>query len=302
MDAGIPAGKETNSAESAAPPRRSRWLPAVSIAASGVLDVALLRYAVDLLAPLCATLLLTHSVRDALCDWLAGDTHDSEPDPVWAVGVIGVNLFATVLGVLWIFGTSSWVTGTSLGASVPAPMVRMANLAEEHGWGRRAVLPGGPVDRSQPPLTRPAGMTVEATRRPSPGERTGSLVGSSARAANTQAAGTTGQATTTPDAVGQEAGSIRTTIALASSTSVLRVGLDVLLTATVTASRGRVSGGVVFRRGEAVMGSARLDRDGRAALRVWTLPRGTHTITAEFTGNDKFTHSRSEALRLIVTP
>ena len=219
MDAGIPEGKETNSAESAAPPRRSRWLPAVSIAASGVLDVALLRYAVDLLAPLCATVLFTHSVRDALGDWLAGDAHDSEPDSVWVLGVLGLNLFATVLGLLSIFSTSSWMTGTRLAGSIPAPMVRMANLAEEHGWGRRAVLRGGPVDRSQPPLTPPAGMAVEATRRPSHGELTGGLVGSSARAADAQAAGTAGQATTTPDAGGQETGSIRTTIALASSTS-----------------------------------------------------------------------------------
>jgi hypothetical protein len=302
MDAGMPAGNGTNPAESAARATHGGLLPTVSIAVSAAFDVALFRYAIDLLAPLCAAVLITHTVRDAIGDWLAGESHDGESDPAWIIGVLGVNLFAAVLGLLWIFSTSSWVAGTRLAASIPDPVVRMANFGEEHGWGRRAVLPGGPVEHLHLPMNGSAGASVGAARRQPPDERAASLLESPARPAGGRITGTSGQAPTTPRAAVQKTGSIRTSIALASSGSVLRVGSEVLLTATVTALRGRVSGRVVFRRADGVMGSARVDGDGRAALRVRTLPRGTHTITAEFIGHADFAHSRSGALTLTVTP
>ena len=105
-----------------------------------------------------------------------------------------------------------------------------------------------------------------------------------------------------PETGEQDAGSIATSVTLASSASVLRVGSPFKLTATVTASGQRPRGLVVFRRGGLVMGSARLDDDGRAVLNVPRLPQGTHTVSAEFAPTSDFTGSRSRSLMLFVTP
>jgi hypothetical protein len=302
MDAGT-SDKSAQPAASARLTAGTRWFPVGIVAVSSVVVLALLRYAIDLLAPFCAMLPLARSIRDAFGDWRAGDAHEGEPDPAWAIGVIGVHLFGTAIGLLWIFSTSSWAMSTWLAEWIPVPVIATARFAEEHGWGRRAVLPGGPVSPSPAPTSAPRSVTVGATPRAADNGRPTSLAVPSASTRDT-VAGTAGQAPAEPRTPQQAAGPISTSITLTSSASVLPVGSELQLTATVVASRERPSGSVVFRRSGVVMGSAALDANGQAVLKVRAraLSRGTHTITAVFTGGAGFRESRSGPLLLFVAP
>ena len=304
MDAGT-SSKRTRSAAITRLITRIRWLPVSLVGMSALAVLALLRYAIDLLVPSCAMLLLPRSIRDAVGDWLAGDGPEGEPAPVWAIGVIGVHLFGTVLGLLWIFSTSSWAANIRMAEWIPAPVIGAARFAEAHGWGRRAVLRGGPVSLSEAPPGAPRSATVGESRREADAGRSTSLARASPRTPET-VAGTSGQPSKEPHKPEQGSRPISTSVTLSSSASVLHAGSELQLTASVTASRERPDGSVVFRRvfrrGDAVMGSAPLDAHGRAVLTVRALPRGTHTITAVFTGGARFAESRSGSLRLFVTP
>jgi hypothetical protein len=304
MDAGIQADTRTASTRKAKRATRiAAWLPLVAIALWAVVDVALVRYAIDLLPLFCSMVLLAHSVRDAIGDWLAGDTHEGEPDPVWALGVVGLNLFATVFGLLWIFSTSSWTEKTPLAAWIPRPLASMASFAEGHGWGRRAVLPGGP---SRPVEARSdnggSSTPARVAARRSPDGRTASFAEPSGGDAREEVAGTTGRAVANPAPAEREAAPIPTSVSLASSASVLRVRSPVQLTATVTAAGQRPTGSVVFRRDGQIIGSAGVDDQGRAVLNVASLPQGIHTIRAEFAPGADMSRSRSRSLVLFVRP
>jgi hypothetical protein len=285
--------------------RSMRWLLMARIGITALWDLALFRWAIDLVAPFFVMIfLLSHSVRDALGDWFSGDRPDDVPDPIWVLGVTGVSLFATVVALIWIFSTSNWVPE----GVIPSVLVRAASFAEDHGWGRRAVLPGGPRERSTavaaPPVTNQA-----ATPQVGEGHNPG-LVPSPSERPSSSAAGTTGRASTTtarqepaPTGTSVRPALIKTSVMLASSASVAPVGSEVQLTATVTGTAlDQPSGGsVIFRSGEAVIGSARLDEKGRAVVKLQTLAPGTVIVTAAFPGGRGFSASRSRAVTLTVT-
>jgi hypothetical protein len=299
MDAHTPSDTGANSTAIATRGKTGPWLLVASTGISAASVVALARYAIDLLVPFGVAVLLAHSTRDALADWYGGNIHDDEPDPIWAVGAVAVSLLGTAFALLWIFSTSQWTADSPIQRWMPAPIVRAASRAEEYGWGRRAVLPGGPIYRAPASASSSPGATAGPAARRSTDGRESSVVSSAGRTPGETSA-TTGRGPTTSDSMSQEAEPISTVTILASSASVTRVGSEVHLTATVSASRAHPTGTVVFRQGSSLLGSARLDRNGRAALTIKNLPPGAHTITADFTGGGMFQGSRSQTVDVLV--
>jgi hypothetical protein len=301
MDANTPPDAGTDSTAIATRGKHSPWLFVASTGISVASVVALARYAIDLLVPFGVAVLLAHSTRDALADWYGGNIHDDEPDPIWAVGAVGVSLLGTAFALLWIFSTSQWTADSPFQRWMPTPIVRAASRAEQYGWGRRAVLPGGPIYRTPAPVSSPPDGSAGPQPQRSTNDRESNVVVSSGGRAPGEPSATTGRGPTTPESQSHDE-PISTVTILASSASVTRVGSEVRLTATVNASRGHPTGTVVFRQGSSVLGSARLDRNGRAALTIKDLPPGAHTVTADFTGSGMFQGSRSQAVDVQFTP
>ncbi|MFS0725211.1 Ig-like domain repeat protein [Paenibacillus sp. 1P07SE] len=101
-----------------------------------------------------------------------------------------------------------------------------------------------------------------------------------------------GSADTLQQAVGQAGTSTSVATSQAASVS----GERVTFTATVTVEApgaGTPGGSVTFRSGTAVLDTIMLD-NGEATLAVSDLAVGTHTITAEYTGDDSFTGSSGD--------
>jgi len=72
-----------------------------------------------------------------------------------------------------------------------------------------------------------------------------------------------------------------------SLTTAVASGGQVSASATVTGGAGTPTGQVVFTEGTTALGSSTLDSSGRAFL-VVTMARGTHTITAAYSGNPTY--------------
>ena len=72
-----------------------------------------------------------------------------------------------------------------------------------------------------------------------------------------------------------------------SLTTAVASGGQVSVSATVTGGAGTPTGQVVFTEGTTALGSSTLDSSGRAFL-VVTMARGTHTITAAYSGNPTY--------------
>lgn len=70
-------------------------------------------------------------------------------------------------------------------------------------------------------------------------------------------------------------------------------GSTVILTATINSTGGIPTGEIVFRDGNATLGSAPLDGTGVATLRVNTLAAGSHSLSASYDGDEKFGASTS---------
>jgi len=94
------------------------------------------------------------------------------------------------------------------------------------------------------------------------------------------------------------AGSISTTTALASSANPSMSGQPVTFTASVTPSSGTSTptGTVMFLDGSTVIGSSTLDASGSATFSTSSLSVGTHSITAQYSGDATFAGSSSSAL------
>jgi hypothetical protein len=262
-----------------------------------LINVTLMRYAIDLVAPLCLVALLPRSIRDGIGDWFSGEKYEDGPDPLWAVCVMAIHLVATALSIMWIFSTSSWSASTRVEQWIPGTIVHVASAAEAHGWGRRAIF-------SDPRKTgdRAAGSVAARNDAESAPKGTG-LLGSASRRPEHVRAGTAGQDTENlPDRKPAQPEPNATTITLVSSAPVVRAGSAVQLTATVIASGTRPQGAVRFLRGAAVLGSVQLDQSGRAVLSVTDLPPGEHKVSAEFRGSAAFRPSRSQTTVLHVTP
>ena len=287
--------------------RLARWPVAVTIAVVAL--TLLVRYALDLLALVSVLILLNRWTRDALTDWAAGDRFEDEPDPVWAIGAVGVGVFGTLFAFLWLAGTTPWSGERRFTYFVPGAFTRMALWAERRGWGQRLALPGGPPERP---------MQTSADERPPAGpeqmaRRTGSGTTaysdspvSSAGRSREGVSGTAGTAeAATPEREGSRADArmpASTSTTLESSPSTAPVGTRVRLTARVTARDGPPKGTVVFRLGSMILGSALVDAEGSASMTVSNLAVGTHDVTAEFTGSEAFRASRSLPLSQRVLP
>jgi hypothetical protein len=285
-----------------APLQRSRlhvpWSLVPSIVLPGAVVLALLRYAVDLLVPFSLVLLIPHSIRDTLADWLAGERYAGEPDPVWAVAVVSIGLFGTAAGVLWLLSTSQWAVGAGLQAWIPTQVVDLTHDAEQSGWGQRVLLSGGPrrlgpsvvqgppeADPVQARTSSPAARDRSPNRREVPAETEGT-------AGSVAAPATSPTAPTTP-----------TTTTLTTSAGRIRADSDTLrLTARVTAGDRSVTGSVTLWDGASMLGSAALDNTGRAELSVTGLSPGHHRLTARYAGDPGHGASGSRPISIVVSP
>ncbi len=77
-------------------------------------------------------------------------------------------------------------------------------------------------------------------------------------------------------------------------------GSAVTLTATVNSTQGIPTGQIVFHDGSTSLGTAPLDGTGVATLRINTLTAGAHSLTASYTGDDKFGASTSAAVTITI--
>ena len=296
MDANAPtdAGAELRHTQTR---RRIDWFPIASVGTAALVDLTLMRYGIDLVPPLCVVALLAPSIRDALSDWRAGERYAGERDPIWAVCVLVVHLIATAFALMWIFTTSTWTATTPLSDWLPDPMIRTLTLAEDHGWGRRAVLAGGPRPLWTAP--GPASVTAQRTHSDSATEqRPTGLAGPGAVTSGSDQA-------EHPKGTSAVTGPLEpayTATTLASGQTMSRAGAPIRLTAAVSASGERPTGRVVFRAGTVVLGSAQLDTTGQAVLTVTGLPPGEHTILAEFGGNAAFRPSQSSPVSVRIVP
>ncbi len=73
-----------------------------------------------------------------------------------------------------------------------------------------------------------------------------------------------------------------------------------IFTATVTSAGGTPTGTVTFREGATALGSGTLNGAGQATFTTGGLPLGTHTITAEYGGDENFAASASAAVDQVV--
>lgn len=91
-----------------------------------------------------------------------------------------------------------------------------------------------------------------------------------------------------------------TTLTLAAQANV-DPGSNVTLTATSSSPDGVPTGQITFLEGSTSLGTAALDVNGVAVLRLNTLTGGSHSITASYTGDSKFAPSASAAVTVQVT-
>ena len=77
-------------------------------------------------------------------------------------------------------------------------------------------------------------------------------------------------------------------------------GSTVTLTATLNSVGGIPTGQVVFHDGNTVLGAAPLDVTGVSAIRTNTLTNGAHSLTASYSGDEKFGSSTSEQVSVTI--
>jgi len=252
-----------------------------------VLFVALLRWAIDFLFLLSALLLLAHATRDTLQDWMARESFDGEPDPVWAVGAVSAGLLGTVIAGFWL-AASSHTGSRVVERYAPAVLTRAVAIGEQYGWGGRTFWPDP---------SRAAAQTTGATE-----SRSATLKPLSrwpAASAATSGAGDdapTGSPQAPVATLGQV---VQTQTTLRASATEVPRGTAVRLIADVAGS-SRPTGTIVFRRAAMTIDTAALDRHGRATVIVTDLPPGTHEITAEFLGSPTLKPSQSATIRIAV--
>jgi hypothetical protein len=208
-----------------------------------------------------------------------------EPPRVAAVVASATVLPATTTGLAassstTLFGQSVTLTATIKrvsGAGVPTGVVTFKSNGVAIGTGALNTLGVATLSTSK--------LAVGADKV------TASYGGSSAYAASTSA-------TLAHTVV---AGSSKTT--LASSALTANLGQLVTFTAGVTAvapSSGVPTGTVRFLDGTTIIGTASLDKNGRASLTISNFFLGTHRITATFLGSTQFKTSAAPAISQIV--
>jgi hypothetical protein len=104
--------------------------------------------------------------------------------------------------------------------------------------------------------------------------------------------GDAGFTQSTSDALAQAVTQATTTTTVGSSAATSSFGDPVTFTATVTPvapGGGTPTGMVIFLDGDTVIGFGTLDASGQATLITAALSRGSHTITAVYSGDGNFT-------------
>src|SRR5205814_3905655 len=79
-----------------------------------------------------------------------------------------------------------------------------------------------------------------------------------------------------------------TTTKLTSSTNPSSYGMSVTFTANVQSATGAPSGSVRFLDGTTLLGSVAVDSNGKARFTTYALNAGSHSITAEYGGNNDY--------------
>lgn len=306
-------------------PPAPRWLAVLGLALVLTLVGALARYAIDLLGIVFLIIVVGFSLR-AVSDWL------TEGDSVsgWSIGAVAIGFAGTMAVATWLFGSTALNPHAPFTGYLPPRVVDTITWLEMRGWGQRVLLrvapdadpripkPGEPTPAQaaiEPPrIENDPSFSIEPrgssrSRRPNdgrpsrePGTAEASDLPNGASPERPLRARSPKPAQvplTAPDEVLETA----TVLTLASPR--VRVGSTVRLVATVRARGGRPpEGTVVFYRGDAVMGSARLRprRDaGVATFSTSDLPIGVHSLSAEYPGSRGFAASRSAVVQQVVT-
>jgi hypothetical protein len=290
MSAESPSAKNISSQSG---PRAGHDVPWLAVAAIAALVFgALLRWAIDGLLLVCVLLLLAHSTRDTLQDWLAGESFQDEADPIWAVAAVCIAVLGVAISGFWLF-SSSELGGRLADRYVPAALTETVAVGERLGWGRRAFWPGSSrfvgKQRATEKASRAASVGSLGVSTPgsfAPSDPADPDVDRGGTAQQQAPVATTGRLATT-------------TTSLRSSASGVERGMAVTLSAKVAAPI-RPMGTVVFRRGSRTLGTVNVDADGGATLVLSDLPPGTHDITAEFPGSSTLRSSRSASIQVTV--
>jgi hypothetical protein len=108
-------------------------------------------------------------------------------------------------------------------------------------------------------------------------------------------------ATSTSSAMQQMVSKALTATTLASSLTSALVGQSVTFTATVTSAGGTPGGTATFFDGATQLGTGTLSAQGTATFATSALAAGTHSITADYSGDSNFTVSVSVAVTETIT-
>jgi hypothetical protein len=276
--------------------------------------ILLVRYAIDV-AGIVFVLMVTGFGFRTVSDWLS----EGDSTAGWALGGVGLGIVGTLLVSTWLFGSASVGTEMAFHDHAMRGLTAAVEWAEDHGWGQRALLPGGALERarqrelntgavragvtgapgsaSQAPVipprstARPAAPTANASR-PEDLRR---------QAKPARVSGVAAMSTPTV----QTQDPVVTTTALNAAPTTSRVGTSVLLTATVDVeSDALVQGMVAFRGDDVLLGSVRLPalpRTSTVYMIARELPVGAHRLVAEFTGHGRLAQSHSAVVEVTIT-
>ncbi len=92
-----------------------------------------------------------------------------------------------------------------------------------------------------------------------------------------------------------------TAVSLSTSSALTLMGKPVTFSATVSSSTGVPTGSVTFKDGANVLGTGAIDAHGSTSFTTSALSAGSHTITAQYTGDVNYIASSSSALQQTVT-
>jgi hypothetical protein len=277
----------SNSPFEGSPPAASsrRWPTVAVVTIAMLVGVALLRYAIDLLAIGLFVWVMGRTIERVL-DWFAGDDESA-----WSLLALAPTAVAALLMLEWLGGPP--VLSPHLQQHVPQPMTRALHWAADQGWGQQVVLQRDPpaydhatwADREAASLRSRGTEGAGADWNPSVLSR--SMPKRGAQDVQVESEVEAAGLSQTAD------GRVITKIRLDASPST-PPGVVTRLTATVTARSGETPrGSVEFRLGKTLLGTAPLDAQGRASIAVRRLPGGTQDITAHFTGEPPFADTAS---------
>ena len=155
-------------------------------------------------------------------------------------------------------------------------------------------------------FTVPVGATTATITVPVVGDSTGTNETFTVKLSNISSNATFANLQTTESATGTilpsgSTGTTGTTVTLSASPTTAAFGAPVVFTAIVSGSGGTPTGTVTFYNGTTVIGSSTLDANGTATLTSTSLPVGTDNCTAVYSGDTKFSTSKSNTVVVTIT-